>query len=75
MPSGSTLQLVRVERNVDAILWSFRADSSGRFVVENVPHGRYRVQIAEGTGSMRRRSEAFDVGDGRNEVTVEWPTG
>ena len=71
----STLQLVRIDRKADAILWSFRAGPSGRFVVENVPHGRYRVQVSQGTGRASHRSLAFDVGDGRNGTTVEWPSG
>jgi len=36
---ASLLQLVRVDPMGDAIIWSFSAGPSGRFTVENVPHG------------------------------------
>ncbi len=70
----SLLQLVRVDPKGDAIIWSFRADSFGRLTVENVPHGHYRVQVSQRSGAAAVRSLAFDVGDGRSDVTVEWPS-
>ncbi len=70
----SLLQLVRVDPKGDAIIWSFRADSSGRFTVENVPHGRYQVKVSRRKAERAVCSLAFDVGDGRSDATVEWPS-
>ena len=69
---GLTLQLVRVEGQSEPIMWTFRAEPSGRLTVSNVPHGRYRVQVMQGDGKPAVRSLPFDVGDGRSETTVEW---
>ncbi len=63
------LQLMRMEPERDVIMWSLRADSSGQFAIENVPHGRYRVQaVAKNTV----RSLPLDVVDGRSDVSVRW---
>jgi len=70
----SLLQLVRIDPKGDAIIWSFRADSSGRFAVENVLHGHYRVKVSRRDGETVVRSLAFDVGDGRSDATVQWPS-
>ncbi len=70
----SVLELVSVDRKVDALVWSFRADPSQRFTVENVPHGRYCVQVSHREGENAVRSLAFEVGDGGADVTVEWPS-
>ena len=72
---SQALQLVRVDAKPEAVLWSFRADSSGQFAIENVPHGRYRVRVIQGNGVASHRSLAFEIGDGRNGITVEWPSG
>lgn len=69
---GLTLQLVRVEGKAEPVVWTFRAEPSGRFTVSNVPHGRYSVQVMHGDGKPVVRSLPFDVGDGRSETTVEW---
>jgi hypothetical protein len=72
IPSGASLQLIRVDGKSEVPVWGFRADSSGRFTVENVPHGRYRVRVGQGGGQASKSSIAFDVGDGTVEVNVEW---
>jgi hypothetical protein len=74
VPAELLLQLVSVSPKGDAIIWSFSADSSGRFAVENVPHGHYRVKVSQRNGERTLRSLAFDVGDGRSDPTVEWPS-
>jgi Carboxypeptidase regulatory-like domain len=73
-PSGTSLQLIRVDGKAEAPVWGFRADSAGRFTVENVPHGRYRVRVGQVGGQASNSSIAFDVGDGRTESNVEWPS-
>jgi len=69
MSPESLLQLVRMDSKRDVIVWSFRADPSGRFTVENVPHGHYRVHVVSG---KTIRSSPLDVVDGRSEVGVRW---
>ena len=73
--AAASLQLVRIDGKADATVWTFRADSLGRFAVENVSHGRYRVQVSQVNGRASHRSLAFEVGDGRDGTTVEWPSG
>jgi hypothetical protein len=70
----SLLQLVRPDAKGDAIIWSFRAESSGRFVVENVPHGRYRVGVSALNGGRSVHSRPLDVGDGASDAIVGWPS-
>ncbi len=69
----SDLQLVRIDEGKERVLWSFRADPSGRFTVANVPHGRYRVQTSPGDRGKAARSLPLEVTDGRPEVVVQWP--
>ena len=67
------LQLVRIDEREERVIWSFRADRSGRFTVANVPHGRYRVQPSPGDRGKAARSLPLEVTDGRSEVVVRWP--
>jgi hypothetical protein len=67
------LQLVRLVDKTERVLSTFRAETSGKFVVSNVPHGRYRVQVSQQDGGAVIRSLPFDVGDGRSETVVRWP--
>jgi hypothetical protein len=74
VPLASLIQLVKLDLSGDAIIWSFRADSSGRFTVENLPHGHYRLEISSDLrGGKRAHSRPFDVVDGQAEVAVKWP--
>ena len=67
-----TLQLVSLEGKAERLVWTFRPQSSGEFIVANVPHGRYRVQVSKPNVKTGARSLAFDVGDGESETTVRW---
>jgi hypothetical protein len=72
-PGGNALlQLVRIEGKAEQILWSFRAEPSGKFTVANVPHGRYCVQFSQEKGGTDIRSLTFEVGDGQSETYVQW---
>ncbi len=69
----SVLQLVRIDESEERVIWSFRAETSGRFSVANVPHGRYRVRTSPGGQGKDARSLPLEVTDGRSEVVVQWP--
>jgi hypothetical protein len=71
-PDGAVLQLFRIDRNAESIVWRFRPESSGRFTVSNVPHGRYRVRAVRGEKSKAIDSVPFDVGDSGPETVVNW---
>ncbi len=72
-PSKNTLlQLVRIEGKAESIVWSYRAEPSGKFTVANVPHGRFHVQFSQKEGGTVIRSLPFEVGDGQSETTVKW---
>jgi hypothetical protein len=68
----TVLQFVVIDRDGERVLRSFRASEDGRFTVANVPHGRYRVQVAPGEGGKIARSLPFGVGDGQSETTIRW---
>jgi len=68
----SPLQLVRIEGKAERVVWTFRAEPSGKFLVANVPHGRYCVQVLGTEGGKAVRCLPFDVGDGGIETTVRW---
>jgi hypothetical protein len=72
--ASAPLQLVRIEGKTERILWTFRAEPSGKFIVANVPHGRYCVQLSHKDGGTVIQSLPFDVGDGRTETVVRWPS-
>jgi hypothetical protein len=69
---NALLQLVRIEGKAEQILWSFRAEPSGKFTVANVPHGRYCVRFSQEEGGTDIRSLTFEVGDGQSETYVRW---
>jgi hypothetical protein len=69
VPAATTLQLVRDDGEVETTVWTFRAASSRRLALGNVPHGKYRVQLVAG---KTIRSLPIDVADGRPEVAVYW---
>ncbi|MHB1559386.1 MAG: carboxypeptidase-like regulatory domain-containing protein, partial [Isosphaeraceae bacterium] len=73
-PANTLLQLVRLEGQSERIAWTFRTVPSGRFIVSNVAHGRYRVQVTLGDGKPVVQTLPFDVGDGRSETIVRWPS-
>ncbi len=68
----TTLRLSAIEAGGERIVWSTRADASGRFLVTNVAHGRYRVDAVSPGQKVVARSEGLEIGDGRLEVGVEW---
>ncbi len=70
--SASNLLLVRIEGKAERVVWTFRAEPSGKFLVANVPHGRYCVQVLRGDAGKTARSLWFDVGDSRIETAVQW---
>jgi len=67
-----SLQLVRINPDGERAIWSFHTDSSGRFTIANVPHGRYRVQRSPDGGGEPNRSLPFEVGDWQSAITVRW---
>ncbi len=67
-----TLQFVRLEGKAEQLMWTFRAEPSGKFTVANVPHGRYCVQVRSSGGDEVARSLPFEVAEGQEEV-VRWP--
>ena len=69
----SVFQLVHVDEGKERVLWSFRAEPSGRFTITNVPHGRYRVQTLPAKRGRVARSLPLEVKDGGSEVFVQWP--
>ena len=68
----TTLRLSAIEAGGERIVWSTRADASGRFLVTNVAHGRYRVDALAADQKVVARSEILEIGDGRLEAGVEW---
>jgi hypothetical protein len=67
------LQLLRIEGKSETIVWSFSAESSGKFAIANVPHGLYRVRLSRAEGQAVIHSLPFGVGDGQSETAVQWP--
>ena len=66
------LHLARIEGKAESIVWSFRAEPSGKFAVANVAHGRYCVQSSQNESGTFIRSLPFEVGDGQSETIVQW---
>jgi hypothetical protein len=68
------LHLVRIDVKSEPIVWSFRAEPTGKFTVTNLPHGHYSVRVTQGDGKKVADSLVFDIGDGQTETTVRWPS-
>ena len=68
----TTLRLSAIDATGERIVRSTRADASGRFLVTNVAHGRYRVDAVGADQKVVARSEILEIGDGRLEAGVEW---
>ena len=66
------LHLARLENGKERIVWTFRAGSSGKFTVANIPHGRYRVRAVQAAAKTDHYSLALDVGDAQFETAVRW---
>ncbi|MBX9719018.1 MAG: carboxypeptidase-like regulatory domain-containing protein, partial [Microbacteriaceae bacterium] len=73
--SGSSpLQLVQLTDGGERVAWTFSTDKEGRFSVENVPHGRYRVQALPCLGASAISSWSFEVTEHSSETVVGWPS-
>lgn len=70
--ANAVLQLIRVESGSEQVVWTFRTEPAGQFVVSNVPHGRYRVQGVPADDRPIAHSFPIDIADGRHEYPVQW---
>lgn len=69
---GAAARIVAIEPKAERVLWTTRPDAAGRFVVANIPHGRYRVDAVSSDQKILARSEVLEIGDGRSEAGVRW---
>ena len=67
------MQLIRIGAKEEQVLWTFHAEPTGKFVIANVPHGRYRVQQSSQGTSETTRSLPVEVVEGVEEFVVRWP--
>ena len=65
IPLAASLQLVRIDAKAEATVWTFRADSSGRFESKTCRTGDIACRSRRSTAGLPEFARVFEVGDGR----------